>query len=665
MSLGIFSFKLVRNKPPIQDDIRETFMGRSKSILALFIVCLLLMSSFVLPVFAQGTLSNLKLSPFDISDFPNVKTSLQAIGSDNEPITDLTNQSISVTEDGQPVQFSIAPYAAGIKVDFLIDAGPGLNSIGATGDKRINEMKAVIKSFISQMNISDSVMISALDGNQTNVINDFSSSSTDLQNALDNYQYSASQYSSGYDGILNALSMLNKQKDGKKQFIVFLSSGIQEGHDNTYQTIISQLTGTDHPTIHTLLFRKGDEDVWSPNLQELANLGGGIYSQYNSNLVTDSLYQSMGLWRNQYLITYRSTSNSVGNRQVVITTLSNNIQTTGTYEISLQPASVIIQDPVASSVLIRRPSTTNQSQSDTETDVSQVKVNIQWPDGHPRNITSVQLLAGNQSVGTLTNPSLDSTGQLEIPWDLRAFTKLGQNPISLQVQVTDEIGITGSSSSIPLIVLVQSNVCNGLPNFLCPAITFISPYANYLAMLIALIALILVIVFRKKIVSVGGNIIEKGITVIENTIHYKKSNPKAYLEVLEGYSERTRFEIYGNTPIGRDHSVTELTFQERDKNSAISKLHCTILDDDDGTFSIRDEDSSNGTNLNGKTLEVLVPEALHEGDIIELGQVERGGIKFRFSLSNSDSISSTLEQNGFDDDALGESEVIDKTKPRR
>jgi pSer/pThr/pTyr-binding forkhead associated (FHA) protein len=122
--------------------------------------------------------------------------------------------------------------------------------------------------------------------------------------------------------------------------------------------------------------------------------------------------------------------------------------------------------------------------------------------------------------------------------------------------------------------------------------------------------------------------------------------PKAYLLALTVTgidSDRTIFGLFGSTtPIGRDRSVTELTFQERDKNSAISKLHCTILDDDDGTFSIRDEDSSNGTYLNGKMLEVLVPEALHEGDIIELGQVERGGIKFRFSLANSGNESNSL-----------------------
>jgi pSer/pThr/pTyr-binding forkhead associated (FHA) protein len=126
------------------------------------------------------------------------------------------------------------------------------------------------------------------------------------------------------------------------------------------------------------------------------------------------------------------------------------------------------------------------------------------------------------------------------------------------------------------------------------------------------------------------------------TKRYTTSTPKAYLEVIGGYSERNLFEIYGNTPIGRDHEVTELTFQERDKNPTISQLHCTILDDED-SFSLRDEDSTNGTYLNGKKLEPLAPERLHDGDVIEIGQLERGGIKFRFSLAKP-------EENGLSDE---------------
>jgi hypothetical protein len=115
---------------------------------------------------------------------------------------------------------------------------------------------------------------------------------------------------------------------------------------------------------------------------------------------------------------------------------------------------------------------------------------------------------------------------------------------------------------------------------------------------------------------------------------YTTSTPKAYLEVIGGYYEHNLFKIYGNTPIGRNHEVTTLTFQEGDEYSPISQLHCTIFDDED-SFSLRDEDGTNGTYLNGKKLEPLAPERLHDGDVIKIGQIERGGIKFQFSLTNS------------------------------
>ena len=43
-----------------------------------------------------------------------------------------------------------------------------------------------------------------------------------------------------------------------------------------------------------------------------------------------------------------------------------------------------------------------------------------------------------------------------------------------------------------------------------------------------------------------------------------------------------------------------------------------------------DEDSANGTFLNGVRLESMVPRELQDGDEIELARVERGGVKLQF-----------------------------------
>ncbi|HUM71160.1 MAG TPA: FHA domain-containing protein, partial [Chloroflexota bacterium] len=107
-------------------------------------------------------------------------------------------------------------------------------------------------------------------------------------------------------------------------------------------------------------------------------------------------------------------------------------------------------------------------------------------------------------------------------------------------------------------------------------------------------------------------------------------NPRAYLTVLEGdVSVGKKLEIYGTTTIGRAKQDAELLFQQHDDTSPISRRHCTIIDEEDH-FMIRDEDSANGTFLNGVRLESMAPRELQDGDEIELARVERGGVKLQF-----------------------------------
>jgi hypothetical protein len=106
---------------------------------------------------------------------------------------------------------------------------------------------------------------------------------------------------------------------------------------------------------------------------------------------------------------------------------------------------------------------------------------------------------------------------------------------------------------------------------------------------------------------------------------------KAYLEPVQGFPENevSRIDIYGETPIGRDREYAQLTFDI----PQVSRLHCTIHESDlNGTWTIEDEDSSNGTYLNGEKLLPFEETRLKDGDLLELGKAVRGGIKFAFHV---------------------------------
>jgi pSer/pThr/pTyr-binding forkhead associated (FHA) protein len=131
--------------------------------------------------------------------------------------------------------------------------------------------------------------------------------------------------------------------------------------------------------------------------------------------------------------------------------------------------------------------------------------------------------------------------------------------------------------------------------------------------------------------------------------YQRQTEVKAYLIVLAGdMSEGKHLEIYGTTTIGRSNEDADLAFQQHTENSPISRRQCTILDEEDH-FKIRDEDSANGTYLNGVRLPPMEPRELYDGDEIELARVERGGVRLQFQSTQTVYESSLPAATDFDD----------------
>lgn len=97
----------------------------------------------------------------------------------------------------------------------------------------------------------------------------------------------------------------------------------------------------------------------------------------------------------------------------------------------------------------------------------------------------------------------------------------------------------------------------------------------------------------------------------------------AAIEFPSHYPER-RFELKGSEMrIGR-RSVSRRLEPEIDlagppTDPGISHLHAVLISQDDGSWSVLDQGSSNGTSVNGREIESGQPVPLHDGDRICLG----------------------------------------------
>jgi len=180
-----------------------------------------------------------------------------------------------------------------------------------------------------------------------------------------------------------------------------------------------------------------------------------------------------------------------------------------------------------------------------------------------------------------------------------------------------------------------------------------------LSIVVASIALTMVTILwfkRDAVVSVSkeaGRRVSETVRRVTQRVSGERSRPKALLTVTRGLSndELKTYDIFGETPIGRDSGFAELVFD----NPKISGLHCT-LHLESNRWSVEDSNSSNGTFLNGKRLSPFQIIPLNDGDTIELAPLERGGIRFKFTLATDYSVN----------DGVGNADRIDEmTKSTR
>lgn len=536
------------------------------------------------------------------------------------PISGLKETDIKVYDNESLADFSFQEKEVGVRVLILIDAGLGLDARGATGKSRLDEMKEFINAFLSRTGVNDSIMVVSNEDRQLKSIVDFGTSTANITEKLKSYSPNPTRYSDGVAGINRAFYLLKDVDDEKKEFILFLTPGLEITDDKYINNFTELMKAEDAPIVSTILFR-GDEKPWDTDLKEVAAIGNGNYLYYNnsSKATLDPFFEHISIWKNQYLVEYRIPELVNGTHVVSIVNASNTVKTSTSYrlDINFLPPRVQILSPLTGAIF---------SQSGSEPIL--VESQISFPDGVNRDIQSVSLIVNGNVVYSTENPD---DLMVSIPWDSSTFKVGEETAITFTIEAMDSLGKVGSSD--PVIVTLKPVGIGVIATTSSP--TFLTYLIQYGGILLGLVAVILVFVFRKPLAVAGGSVVEKFGEAWESITKPRKVlTPKAYLEVLSGQEPKSVYDIYETTPIGRSRRNADLIFQAGEEDSPISRLHCTIINEDD-VFYIRDEDSQWGTFLNGRKLEPLTKFELSDDDEIAIAPPERGGILFKFNYASS------------------------------
>jgi hypothetical protein len=624
-----------------------------RSLALLSLISLLNLSLFAPAAAQTASISTLNITKIISADFPQVVAQVQAFDSTGAPVSGINASDLKLKEDGIEVSLLAVDRAdVGVQVAFAVEPGAGLSSSGFKFTGLFEEARTRLDDFLShQMRDSvDSVTIVVQDRSGPKVLVPMTSTVKGARDPLFSFQTSDEIATNSTAATLNtALDELINSPGGadKPKWLFIFTSGVR---DEDLKRAQDKALKANIP-VYVVLMRTAANEFWARDPQALAAATNGEFLPFWTSPDLNKAYAKLTALRAQWHLTYRSTSASTDSRTLTVELASNeSIASSATFKVNVQPPVVGITEPGPGALFDRNTTQEGTAPEAIEPTSATVVAAVEF-DQFPRDLKSATLFANDEKIGELTGPT--DSGHLEFSWDLRGFQTGGQTDVRLRVEVEDELGLVAQSDDTnvtvaftpaPTPVGITTLPCPDFINdnlpALCPFVRDTFQLLTFALAAAALIVALLIYLNRGAVVQVAaraGEAVSQMVEAVTQRVK-KAQTAKAFLIALEGVEDtgRNTFEIYGTTPIGRSKQYAQLLFQVNDPNSVVSRLHCTIIDEDDGTFKIRDEGSANGTFVNSIKLRELELEPLQDGDTIELGETERGGVKLLFQIAAGD-----------------------------
>jgi hypothetical protein len=592
------------------------------------------------------------VSNVDSSGFPLVTFNLRAVQLDNQVVSGLNANTLTIYENGQEASdVKVTPSEDGpITYVFVIDQGR-LANYQTFG---ISNIRQAITSLVSGgyfKDGTDTVMVLArqnIDSDQTVTLLQPTQSGSDLTTWAASFEFTRGRGSTkGLLGVEDGIAALGdriKEPGSQTQAILFFTRFLEDPSTTVAPasaTKTAQKASLQHASVY--VFQTDLSRSRHDALELLATGSGGEYTPLTrSGILSEvgSVYQLIDAQRSYYSVSYRSAIGDAGRREITINSPTRaNEDVSGSYEVSPSPPTVQITEPSAGTTIRREATLSGDSTTPVyDTTRKQVSADISWPDGFPRRISSAQLFV-NGNLEDTADISGDET-TVNFTWDMSDITQVGSNSVSLRVTVTDELGLSADGdSSVDVEVAPPPTPAGGILQSVPTAAKIGVPLLCFLGFLALVIIVGAVLFFRSRSKGTGEAGGEADDQVMRTM--FQAELPElalGTLTVLEGPSGMIgeRLKITGLTvSIGRDPSQSDISFYS-DAESSVSRLHCTIELNDDNAFRLTDKNSSAGTRLNGRRIQPDSPVVLADGDEIVLGDLAQRGVKLQFNFARTD-----------------------------
>ena len=617
------------------------------------IALVLLAISLAFPVRGQ-TVARVKLDALDLSEFPKITSYLDIRGQQGFFISGLPGSAATVLEDDQPIPGLITEIRPGAQIVVAYAGGESFGIYNLEAKTRF----AVIQEWL--LNWSATQLSTNLD-DLSLVIPEgiLVSHQTDPQawtEGLTNYQPNFNLNSRPLEilsaAIDTALDPL--PSTGMGRTVVFLTEGIPDEQQDALQNQIDRAAQAGI-SIHIGFVNSANlfDSNQTIRLQDAANQTGGRYFAFSGSEPLPDIDQWVDYSRRAYILEYRSQINTPGQHSIIvqITTDEGEIRSDSlSFEANLAPPIPVFVAP-PTQVVRSVPEDLNPALENLSPSTQPFELLVEFPDGIQREISRVSLYMNDTLVTEDTEPPFDN-----IEVDLSAYQ--ASEVLRMRLEVTDELGLTGSSVETPLEIVVQMPE-TGLFSSLGRNAPLIIAGVISLSGLVLFLVLVLAGRIRPRQMGERRSKRKAAKDPVTQPLKAQKENSKLIQSnVLERITKtlpanripwpsrsRPTTDPYGYlvqvTEDGQPKSETlfpitgsELTFGSDTRQAVIAldepsvePLHARIWRDNQGKFHIEDIGSVAGTWLNFSSV-ASKGSPLEHGDLIHIAK-----IGYRFTLS--------------------------------
>lgn len=630
------------------------------------------------PANAQMAVARITIGHINFENFPEVKVRAIIRDGKGEPVLIQDLSGLQLSEKAQTTQevvsdqlheYGQAEVKSGVQTLFVLDIqgdlaeleGRSYKSNSTEREKMLVEMQSVVQSLVDMMPADDQTGIIVVQGQTVTHLQPLTSDKEKLREAIFDIPQKGSQISYGLGGVKEALAEFGKSTstDPIIQTVILITPRLYEPKPEDLQQITEQVAKQKVFISAILLHR----DSYQPYTNDLLSLTGPSLGKYAHYSGLESLQEMQSWWSAQHKqieLTFRSKIVSTAGTDRILELKVGTISDVSTYNIdTLEPPAIIFTAPVANEE-IRREAKVGQTAEDAQPTSKTVTASVVWPDGYSKRLSSAQFYVDGEPTGP---PVYNPSEQLSFEWDLHPYRKSGTTTAKLKIQVIDELGQIGEQElSIQVTVIVPETIgtaivniieereitptpicygTEGMDAFGCQAKNTVhqmsstpSGIISIISMVVALFAIVLAVRFRGQLAQAGGQVVDFVRETVTRLTRPANVEAGAFLEVLRGDEElqgkTIPLYIRTVTPAGRSPQEVELVFQLGVDRSVVSRRHCEFREDD-GVFKVRDLGSAHGTFVNA----IRLPEGgdgheLRNGDKIEIGPVERGGVLLQF-----------------------------------